>query len=230
MADVELGERTTSPHRILRHHELANVDVAVQQMALKERFLAPMHLCFYVARAQILYEHAFKSDAASLQRARHNHNHHGYESNGNNQSILKARQEVDNVEDEGSCDDDAHKHREDKRQAIQPALHPQGTELGRVVLLHHHGTQERRDEDDGQHTRNGIGIPMKVPSWQHTAREGKHKREHQGNGGTRKDAVNHRVHTHLREQSIPVAAFYSRRLVRLAQMIQPSQPSFRHTC
>ena len=43
----------------------------------------------------------------------------------------------------------------------------------------------RLDElaDDGKHTSDGIGIPVKFPARQQFAREGQHEGEHQGDGG-----------------------------------------------
>ena len=38
-----------------------------------------------------------------------------------------------------------------------------------VVFLHHDGTQEGCYEDDGEHARDGIGVPVESPAWQQVA-------------------------------------------------------------
>ena len=112
-----------------------------------------------------------------------------------------------------------HQDGEQQGQSVLVALSPQGPELQTAVLLHHHGAQERRYQYDGQHTRDGVGIPVQFPSRQQLSHKGQHEGKHDGDAGRAKDGIHHRVDGHLRQHLLPFAGLRGVRMTH-AHMVQ----------
>ena len=87
-------------------------------------------------------EDALHHDATLLDAAGGYHQHHHGGTDADNQRIGKAREEIDDIEDESQCYHEAHEHRKEQRHAVDAALHPEAFPLGTVILLHHDGAQE----------------------------------------------------------------------------------------
>ena len=79
-----------------------------------------------------------------------------------------------------------------------------------MILLHHDGSQERRDEYDGEQTRDGVGIPVKIPAWQHIAHQRQDEGEHHRYRRSREDGVCHGIDDHLPDQRFPLALLLGR--------------------
>ena len=88
-------------------------------------------------------EDTLHHDATLLDAAGCQHQHHYGGTDADNQRIGKAREEIDDIEDESQCYHEAHKHSKEQRHAVDAALHPEAFPLSTVVLLHHDGAQER---------------------------------------------------------------------------------------
>ena len=140
---MQLSQRFASPTAIFRHFKFADVDIPVQQSALVERPLFAVHLSRNIARTQVVDEDALHHDATLLDAAGCYHQHHHGGTDADNQRIGKAREEIDDIEDESQCYHEAHEHRKEQWHAVDAALHPEAFPLGTVVLLHHDGAQER---------------------------------------------------------------------------------------
>ena len=76
-----------------------------------------------------------------------------------------------------------------------------------MILLHDHGTKEGGYKDYSEQARNGIGIPMELPTWQQLTCKRQHKRKHHGNASRREDTVNQGIDSHLRQQLLPQTLF-----------------------
>ena len=139
-----------------------------------------MHLGLDIARTQVLYKEALERDATMLGATRKDDEHDNYKADGNHESIGESAQEIADVEDKANGDDYAYQDGEQQWQTVAIALGPQGFPLLAAILLHNHGAQEGGDECHGKHARDGVGIPMQLPTWQHFAGNGQHKGKHQG--------------------------------------------------
>ena len=74
-----------------------------------------------------------------------------------------------------------------------------------MIFLHYHSTQEGGYKHDGEHTCDGISVPVKLPTGQQAASEWQHKGEHECDGGWGKDGVDDGVDRHLCKQTLPLA-------------------------
>ena len=112
---------------------------------------------------------------------------------------------VADVEDEAHSNDHAHENGKEKGQAVDIALIPQCAKFRTAVFLHHHSPQEWRDEEYRQHSRDAVGIPVHLPSGQHSVHERQEEGEHDGNGGRGEDGVDNGVDCHLCQHVFPLA-------------------------
>ena len=166
LTKIELCQRLSHPVGISRNSEFGNVDIAVEQLTLVERTFLAMHLSLDIARTQILYKQAFEGDGAMLGRARKHREHNDQDADGNHQGWRKAAEEVADIEDKSHRYEHTHHDGKRQRNTIAITLGPQRLPLLAVVLLHHHGAQERCNEEDGEQTSDGVGIPMELPTRQ----------------------------------------------------------------
>lgn len=67
--DAQLAERLSCPARVLGDVDVGDVDVAVDELVLKQRAALPGDLCGDVARVQVLYEPPLQPDGTVLQLA-----------------------------------------------------------------------------------------------------------------------------------------------------------------
>jgi len=129
VAKAQVGKAETCPRRVLRNLNLGDMNIAVEQVALVQRFLQSEHLLLYVARTQVLHKHTFHLNALFLQSARENHYAYHSHGDGHHQCVGEAREEVADVENERRGDDKAHKDSDEKRHTVRAAVVPQRAEL-----------------------------------------------------------------------------------------------------
>ena len=140
-----------------------------------------------------------------LGGAREYYEHYYKETYGNHKCWLETAEEIADIEYKSHRYKHTHHHGKCQRNTIAITLGPQRLPLLAVVLLHHHGAQERCNEEDGEQTSDGVGIPMELPTRQQLTGEGQHKGEHQRNGGRGEDGIDNGVDRHLSEQTFPFA-------------------------
>ena len=216
---MKLLQRFATPGAILRHLNLTDVDISIQQMTRIERTLLAVHLGGNIARTQVVDKEALHHDAALLDVARCHHQQYHHGSDADDERIGEAREVVDDVEDERQGDDVSHHDGEEQRDAVDAAFHPQALPFRTVVLFHHDGAQERRNQYHREQTRKGVGIPVQLPAWQQIAHQRQHEGEHHGDGCRRKDRVGDGVDSHLADERLPFALLLRRRMAH-RKMVQ----------
>lgn len=159
-AETQLLQRLPRPARVFRYVEVGDVDVAVDELVLEERPPLPADLCGNVARVEILYEPPLNAYRPALELAREHHEHDNDHGKRYDDGVGKACEVVADVEEDGGGDGHAEEHGENERQAVEPALGPQGLELVAVVVLHHQRAHERRYADERDQPRRAVGPPV----------------------------------------------------------------------
>ena len=158
--------------------------------------------------------------AATLQIARHHKDGYHDERQSEYDGIGKACQIVADIEDERRSDEDTRHDGKEQRQTVDAVARPQRLELVAVVVLHHNGAQEGRDEYHRDQAAHAVGPPV----GQYLPDEGQEEGKHEGDGGGAEDAVDERRGEQLAHQQSPVAALHRTRVGGKTQMAQPPEP------
>ena len=179
---VQLAQGASHPLGVHGNVEVGNMDITVQQTTFIERALLAMHLSLDFTRAQVQDEEPFQTDAPVLDATREYNHQQSQDANGYHDGIGEMGEVGADIEDKGYGNDATHQDGKQQWQTVAVALSPQGPELQTAILLHHHRTEEGRDEQDGQQTRDGVGILYQVLSRQQLKHEGAYKGKHDGDG------------------------------------------------
>ena len=158
-----------------------------------------MYLGIDFTRMEVQHEQTLEYDTTMLDPAREDNQHHHHKTNRDHERIGETAEVVTDIEDKANGNHHAHDNGKDQRQAVTVRLIPEGLIFITVILLHDHGTKEGGYKDYSEQARNGIGIPMKLPTWQQLTCKRQHKRKHHGDASRREDTVNQGIDSHLRQ-------------------------------
>lgn len=147
-----------------------------------------------------------------LDAAREHHEQHQANAQRKEDGRTEVTQIVTDVEHEGYCQQGTHQDGEQERETVAPVLLPQGLELLAAILLHDHCTEERRDEENGEQTRDGITHPLELAPRGQVLHEGQHEGKHDEDNGHGQNGIDQRVERHGYQQVLPLVGSAGLRL------------------
>ena len=120
-------------------------------MSFVFRTLLTLELIMSVTEIQVLYKSTFHNNGVFLQTSGNHHQYHQYNGNNYRQEHGNIKQALDNKDNNSHRKNHTQHNGRKQWCTIETIILPQSLKLNAMILLHHNGSQERRNAHYHEH-------------------------------------------------------------------------------